>query len=107
MEGKIKEYNARFDDNRSLLRKIMEFPYVLRSTLRYMRNPMFWILFLKNWYFFKAILFIIIYFIIPTDFIPERLFGVVGLIDDLLMLFTFVLIAMAFFAPVFIRAHVN
>jgi uncharacterized membrane protein YkvA (DUF1232 family) len=41
----------------------------------------------------------------PIDLIPEKLFGLVGLIDDILVLAFLFLFALTLFAPIFIRRH--
>lgn len=70
-----------------------------------MTNPRFWILFIKSVYFFKVIIAAIVYLIMPVDLIPEKLFGFIGLLDDLIIFGVFILIGVALFAPIFIRGH--
>lgn len=105
MENKIREYNSRFDDNRPLIRRIMEFPYVLMRMRRHLSDPRFWILFIRSLQFFRVVIIGIFYFLLPFDLIPERLFGIVGFFDDFFMILTLICIGLALFAPLFIRAH--
>lgn len=105
MIAKITNYNETYDDNRPLIRTITEFPATLRRIRRLMATPRFWALFIRSFHFFRVIMAILVYVIIPYDIIPERLFGLIGLIDDLLILTFFVMIGLVIFAPIFIRRH--
>lgn len=48
-------------------------------------------------------MFALVYFVLPVDFMPERLFGIIGLIDDIFILFFLVLLGVVHFAPIFTR----
>jgi hypothetical protein len=72
-----------------------------------MRTPQFWVLFIRSIYFFRIVLLILTYFILPIDLIPESIFGLVGYIDDFLLLIIFILMGLVFFVPIYIRIRGN
>lgn len=72
-----------------------------------MRTPHFWILFVQSIYFFRIVLLILVYFILPLDLIPEKLFGFIGFLDDIFVLVFLLLLGVVLFAPIFIRMRRN
>ncbi len=68
-----------------------------------MGNLRFWLLFFRSLHFFRVIGMAIIYLILPLDLIPERLFGVIGFLDDIFIILFLILLGVALFLPVFIR----
>ena len=79
----IDEYNRRFDDNRPLIRRLLELPNLIRLLKRYIFNLRFLVLFIRSLYFLRLVFFIIFYVLLPFDFIPENVFGFIGYLDDL------------------------
>lgn len=47
----------------------------------------------------------IFYLILPIDLVPEKMFGLVGFIDDLIIFGFLILVGVALFVPLFIRNH--
>lgn len=86
ISNKIKNYNLMFDDNRPLLRKILEFPYIMKRLLSYIFSMRFLVFFLRNIYFIRLIFILGFYVISPLDILPESVMGVIGFIDDLLII---------------------
>ena len=68
-----------------------------------MGNLRFWLLFFRSLHFFRVIGMAIIYLILPLDLIPERLFGVIGFLDDIFIFLFLILLGVALFLPIFIR----
>jgi RING finger protein 170 len=68
-----------------------------------MATPEFWLGFIRSFHFIRIIMFALVYFVLPVDFMPERLFGIIGLIDDIFIIFFLVLLGVVHFAPIFIR----
>lgn len=78
---------------------------VLRRVRRYIFTPAFWVLFIRSFQFFRIIAIVLFYFILPFDLIPERFFGLIGLLDDLLIFGFLLMVGVALFAPIFIRGN--
>ena len=99
----VQEYNSRFDDNRPWARSIREFPYVFKRAIRFLTNPVFWVLFLRSLYFLRTFMFCIIYILLPMDFLPESLLGAIGYLDDFLIFFLLMAFGISTFALVYLR----
>lgn len=56
-------------------------------------------------YFFKVVMAALFYLILPIDLVPEKIFGLVGFIDDLIIFGFLILVGVALFVPLFIRGH--
>lgn len=89
----IRDYNSKFGDDRSIKRTIIELPFVLARVVDYIFSFRFLIYFIKNTLFLKLAIAMIIYFMLPVDIMPTSAFGVVGYIDNVV-----VLIAVGLFA---------
>ena len=68
-----------------LLSYLYDVPTLLSHMWRDMFTPsgLYW---MQRLYFFMVIFFILFYFIIPIDILPESALGILGLLDDLLLL---------------------
>ena len=97
---KIRAYNNRFDDDRPFLRKLAELPNVLMRLRQYIFSFEFLTMFIRSTLFLRSLFLIIFYFLMPFDLIPERLFGVVGLLDDVLIGLVILMFAIAAFGMV-------
>ena len=97
------EYNYRFDDERSWWRRIVEFPYVFRMIWRGLFNPRFIIYFIRHAFFYRFLFIIVLYILMPFDLIPERVFGFIGLIDDLFVVFLVLTFMLSMTAVSFMR----
>lgn len=66
----IRNYNRLFDDNRPLLRRVIELPYVLQRIRMYIFRIDFVIFFLRSVHVIRMLFLIIGYILIPFDLIP-------------------------------------
>ena len=103
METRIRQYNMRYDDNRPFLRRVVEFPHILRRLRHMILTPRFLIAFFRSIFFLRFFMIGLFYLLLPFDIMPERLLGFVGLIDDLLIGSIFIGFAMAGFALTTLR----
>ncbi|CAF0899776.1 unnamed protein product [Brachionus calyciflorus] len=89
--AQIANYNRRFGgEPRDLLDYIYDIPILFRHLL----NELFSFDGLSIWYRVRIMFFIMVafcYFLSPLDIIPEALFGIFGLIDDLFVVFIIVI----------------
>ena len=102
---KVRAYNLTYDDNRPLMRRILEFPYILRRLLRYIMSGQFLIFFLRNIYFIRLVFGAIFYLILPIDLLPEGVVGFIGYIDDLLLIVLFASYIVSVVGVQYIRQH--
>ena len=94
-----------YDDSRPLLRRILEFPYILKRLVRQIFSVHFLGFFLRNVYFMRLIFMAVFYLILPFDFLPESVVGVVGFIDDLLIFMILASYVVTIVAVQYYRAH--
>ena len=93
----------RFDDNRSILRRIIELPYVLLNMRRYIFSTQFLVYFLRSVQIVRMLFIIIVYLLLPFDLIPENVVGIIGYIDDFLIAILILGLFVAFIAAEFMR----
>lgn len=87
------------------MRRILEFPYILRRILRYIMSGQFLIFFLRNIYFIRLVFGAIFYLILPIDLLPEGVVGFIGYIDDLLLILLFASYIVSVVGVQYIRQH--
>uniref|UniRef100_A0A7S3KGN0 DUF1232 domain-containing protein n=1 Tax=Euplotes crassus TaxID=5936 RepID=A0A7S3KGN0_EUPCR len=95
---KILNYNREFVEKRSLYTQITQMPHVLRKWAE--RLTSFQSI-LRNW---KELIYLsvgLLYLVSPIDLIPELIFGVFGLIDDVLIVGAFLTLISNSFLHVF------
>ena len=66
-------------------------------------SPFVFLAFVRSIYFLRSLFLGIIYILLPFDLIPERLFGVVGFIDDIMIFLVIISFALAAFGVIYIR----
>jgi RING finger protein 170 len=106
IEQQLRDYNIRFDDNRSIMRSIIELPYVLERIKRFVCSAEFIVFFLRSVHLLRMFLIVIVYILMPFDLIPEHLVGVIGYIDDILLGIIIILFFIAIAAVQFMRNRV-
>lgn len=95
-QNKISEYNQRFSNSRrNLIHYIKDIPLMLTHLWREATGQNGVLLFCRIQVIF-AVLAGIIYLCMPYDIIPERIFGVVGMADDVIVCVS-VLVYLSFF----------
>lgn len=88
----MREYNVRFDDNRTIIRTILELPYVLQRLARFIFSWQFVLYFLRSFHIIRLVVICVVYLLMPLDLLPESVMGIVGYLDDILLsIFFFVL----------------
>lgn len=91
------QYNSRHSDQpRSLFQMIRDAPYLLRrfwhevSDLHNLRRNMLWLKLLRVVVVLASI---VVYVLSPFDLVPEAVFGVLGLLDDVAVCCVFLVVA--------------
>ena len=79
----IKIYNNNFNGLRSFRDKLIELPFLMMKWVLSLQN-IFRVI--KNIHLLFIMVISMIYLIMPLDIFPEALFGVFGLIDDLIVI---------------------
>ena len=79
----IQNYNARFSAERGFLDKLLNAPFLVRYFWREVIDTYGLVLF-RRWQFLTYIIGVIVYVLSPFDLIPEAVFGLIGLIDDIM-----------------------
>lgn len=84
---RVNEYNRKFSGlPRPFIEYIMELPTLLRHAI----SQLFSLDGLHIWYRIRVIFFIVIavtYLLSPFDILPESVYGIIGLLDDILIFF--------------------
>lgn len=86
---------------------IKEFPYVLKRLWKKFFQVTFLAYFLRTLQITRWVFIIIIYLLMPFDLIPEKMLGVIGYIDDFLLILFFVAFVMTIAAIRHHRMHDN
>ncbi|PON36519.1 Cdk-activating kinase assembly factor [Parasponia andersonii] len=88
--GKIERYNRYFAGHaRGIFQRLQDLPFFLRRLLRELTDPQRTLPLVIRSRIYIAMLLSAVYVLSPVDFIPEGILGVVGLLDDLLILLMF------------------
>lgn len=72
------------------MRCILELPYLWGHIRNNFTNPEFYGYILRNSWKYRILLILVIYIVSPFDILPERVMGLIGLIDDF---FVFLIVA--------------
>uniref|UniRef100_H3AD78 E3 ubiquitin-protein ligase RNF170 n=2 Tax=Latimeria chalumnae TaxID=7897 RepID=H3AD78_LATCH len=83
----VNDYNRRFSGQpRSLMDRIMDLPTLLRHAFREMFSVggLFWMFRIR---ILLCLMGALLYLASPLDFLPEALFGILGFLDDLFVIF--------------------
>ncbi|CDW75568.1 UNKNOWN [Stylonychia lemnae] len=81
----IQRFNTLFSADRTFLDRIRDFPFLIARFRDELVNTRGGVLFQSSW-FLIYIAIMVIYLISPFDLIPEFLFGIFGMIDDILVM---------------------
>ena len=101
--AKIREYNNKFEDNRSIFRHLVEFPTVLKTIFPHILSLGFLLLFFRSTYFKRCMLLIFFYLLLPIDLIPEGALGMAGFVDDILVAFLVLMFGLTGYGVVYVR----
>ncbi|XP_004299808.1 PREDICTED: E3 ubiquitin-protein ligase RNF170-like [Fragaria vesca subsp. vesca] len=84
--GKVETYNRYFGgQSRGLIQRMQDLPFLLRRLLREVLDPRRSLPLVIRARVIIATILTGAYILSPVDFIPEAIFGIVGLLDDLLI----------------------
>lgn len=99
----MREYNVRFDDNRTIIRTILELPYVLQRLARFIFSWQFVLYFLRSFHIIRLVVICVVYLLMPLDLLPESVMGIVGYLDDILLSIFFLVLFISIAAIQFMR----
>ena len=92
----LRSYNMRFSEERTFADCIMDAPFLVKRFLREIFTTDITVL-VRNYRLILMIFTGVVYVLSPFDLIPEMIFGVLGFIDDLvIILFIFIAVAQGF-----------
>ena len=100
LREKIKRYNRIYAENRSFLEFFLDAPYILR---RWFGSIHGFAGLIQNLRLLTLLTIALLYILSPFDIIPESVFGVIGLLDDI---FVFVIILL-FIAHSFLNEYLR
>ncbi|XP_034924780.1 uncharacterized protein [Populus alba] len=104
--GKIERYNHLFGGNTSgLIQRMQDLPFLLRRLLREIMDPQRSLPLVIRARVYIAMVLSAIYIISPIDIIPEGILGIVGLLDDLLVVLICFLHVAAIYRAVLYYRH--
>ena len=87
---KIRKYNRRYSNGRNIIAILSEAPYLLYRWITSIHGIASFLFSLR---IFIIVLAAIFYVLFPFDIIPESMFGLVGLLDDIFIGWTFLAVA--------------
>ena len=73
--------------------------------LKYILTFAFLLLFLRSTFFRRCMFFILFYLLLPIDLLPEGVFGLGGLIDDIVIAFFMLMFGLTGFGIFYVREH--
>ncbi|XP_021896045.1 E3 ubiquitin-protein ligase RNF170-like [Carica papaya] len=104
--GKVETYNRYFGRHRSsLIQRMQDLPFLLRRLLREMMDPRRSLPLVIRARVYIAMMLSAVYVLSPVDIIPEGILGIVGLLDDLLIILVFFLHIAALYRSVLYFRH--
>uniref|UniRef100_A0A7S3NCB6 DUF1232 domain-containing protein n=1 Tax=Euplotes harpa TaxID=151035 RepID=A0A7S3NCB6_9SPIT len=98
--AKIHRYNKIYSENRSIFAIIWEMPYLLTRWF-FSMNGLHGILI--NLRFILLLIGAVVYILSPLDLLPESVFGLIGLTDDILIFVA----TLVFISQMFLRRYAN
>ncbi|XP_057531844.1 uncharacterized protein LOC130809980 [Amaranthus tricolor] len=102
----LEVYNRRFGERQSdFIQRLRDLPFLLRRLLRDLMNPQRSLPFVIKFRVYLAMLLSIIYLLSPVDIIPEAILGVIGLLDDLIVMLVCFLHVAAIYRSVLVGRH--
>lgn len=103
---RIERYNRRFgEQSNGLMQRMQDLPFLLRRLLRDIRDPQRTLPFFIRARVYLAMAVSVIYVLSPVDIIPEGLLGLIGFLDDLIIIFMCFLHVAALYRAVLLSRH--
>ncbi|XP_059459891.1 uncharacterized protein LOC132189255 isoform X1 [Corylus avellana] len=104
--GKVETYNRLFSGHTNgLIQRMQDLPFYLRRLLRELMDPRRSLPLVIRARVYIAMILSAVYIVSPVDIIPEGILGIVGLLDDLLILLIFFLHVSAIYRSVLYAHH--
>ncbi|KAF3593268.1 hypothetical protein DY000_02023651 [Brassica cretica] len=102
----VQTYNRVFGgQSTGLSQRIQDLPFLLRRLLREIMDPQRTLPLVIKARVYIALILSVIYIISPIDIIPEALFGIIGLLDDVIIALIFLLHVAALYRSVLYSRH--
>lgn len=103
---RVEQYNRHFGRHANgLLQRMQDLPFLLRRLLRDMTDPQRSLPFVIRARVYLAMFLSGIYILSPVDLIPEGFLGIIGLLDDLIIMFICFLHVAALYRSVLLFRH--
>ncbi|OIT04277.1 PREDICTED: E3 ubiquitin-protein ligase RNF170-like [Nicotiana attenuata] len=103
---RVEHYNRHFGQHSSsLFQRMQDLPFLLRRLLRDMTDPQRSLPFVIRARVYLAVVLSGIYVLSPVDIIPEGVLGIIGLLDDLIIMFICFLHVAALYRSVLLFRH--
>lgn len=95
----VREYNKRFSGQRTLIDIIRDIPCLFGRIINEFRTPEGFMRILRILRLNTMLIGLILYILSPIDLIPEYIFGIFGIIDDVIVFLTLIfLFSMAYYS---------
>ncbi|XP_075519034.1 uncharacterized protein LOC142552973 [Primulina tabacum] len=103
---RIERYNRRFgEQSNGLMQRMQDLPFLLRRLLRDIRDPQRTLPLFIRARVYLAMVASAIYVLSPVDIIPEGLLGIIGFLDDLIIVLMCFLHVAALYRAVLLSRH--
>lgn len=103
---KVETYNRLFGErSNGLVQRMQDLPFLLRRLLRDIMDPQRSLPLVIRARVYLAAMLSAIYVLSPVDIIPEGVLGIIGLLDDLIILFICFLHVAALYRSVLVNRH--
>ncbi|CAI9267191.1 unnamed protein product [Lactuca saligna] len=103
---KIESYNRIFGSHSTgLSQRLQDLPFLIKRLFREVMDPQRSLPFVIKARVFMALLSTVIYVLSPVDIIPEALFGIVGLLDDVIIALIFFLHVGTLYRAILVRRY--
>ncbi|KAK9713692.1 hypothetical protein RND81_06G044900 [Saponaria officinalis] len=104
--ARLESYNRLYGERSSgLIQRLRDLPFLLRRLLRDLLDPQRSLPLVIKARVYVAIFLSVIYLLCPVDIIPEGILGVIGLLDDLIILLICFLHVAAIYRSVLVFRH--
>ncbi|KAG2691296.1 hypothetical protein I3843_08G003300 [Carya illinoinensis] len=104
--GKVQTYNRLFGGHTNgLFQRMQDLPFLLRRLLRELMDPQRSLPLVIRARVYIAMIVSVVYIISPIDIIPEGILGIVGLLDDLLIVLICFLYVAAIYRSILCFRH--
>ncbi|KAI4343263.1 hypothetical protein MLD38_027791 [Melastoma candidum] len=103
---KVETYNRYFGGRSSgLIQRIQDLPFFIRRLARELMDPQRSLPFFIRARVYIAMALSVVYIVSPVDFIPEAILGIIGYLDDLIIVLMFFLHVAALYRSVLYYRH--